>query len=454
MATLKMNDVELNDIDELRKNFDLENACEYCKDGSLLNWLQECWYEEEAEKVEGLDKNDADLGKKLCEIFNLKYSDFADDVDPELLKANRERLKKYTSNSDLLGMAVVAAFNQGDLGRLLSAGKSDILLVNGKYRIPLKVTNKRYFGVGEVVAEIRSKEIVDFNKLGIVFNNIRFDEAYQSILDKEKYVDVEYETDNYDREAENCNVRCNNENDDNDEVEIDVVGIKYFDDSVDYKLEQYFRNASYLPCRGHLNIVVIGHEGHGISTLCAAISKTLHDRDLAEFRNYTDMDGGILREVNDVNYYRASFMCRGYIEYTLINYPSIRDCIMGMTFPEYKLHGAILVVSAKEGPMPFTRELISLLRQIGINRIVVFINKIDQVEDLEMIELVEQEVRDLLNSYGFPGDYIPVIMGSARFAIEDDDGYHLKGNYGYQKQILELVRKMDEYNSWSYISRG
>ncbi|MFC2607290.1 MAG: elongation factor Tu, partial [Selenomonas sp.] len=188
----------------------------------------------------------------------------------------------------------------------------------------------------------------------------------------------------------------------------------------------------------HVNIGTIGHVDHGKTTLTAAITKVLSKKGMAQFEDYADIDKapeererGITINTAHVEYetdkrHYAHVDCPGHADY-------VKNMITGAA----QMDGAILVVSAADGPMPQTREHILLARQVGVPAIVVFLNKVDQVDDPELLELVEMEVRDLLTAYEFPGDDIPVIAGSALKALEDDAEQ--------EKKILELMDAVDEY---------
>ena len=173
----------------------------------------------------------------------------------------------------------------------------------------------------------------------------------------------------------------------------------------------------------HVNVGTIGHVDHGKTTLTAAITKICHDRGKAEFRGYDTIDNapeekarGITINTSHVEYetdkrHYAHVDCPGHADY-------VKNMITGAA----QMDGAILVVSAADGPMPQTREHIILARQVGVPYIVVFLNKADMVDDKELLDLVEMEVRELLNSYNFPGDDTPIIVGSALKALEGDKG--------------------------------
>src|SRR5256884_1934931 len=172
----------------------------------------------------------------------------------------------------------------------------------------------------------------------------------------------------------------------------------------------------------HVNIGTIGHVDHGKTTLTAAITKTLASKGQAEFRAYDQIDNapeekqrGITINITHVEYETDKR------HYAHIDAPGHADYIKNMITGAAQMDGAILVVSATDGPMPQTREHILLARQVGVPKIVVFINKIDMVDDPELIDLVEMEVRDLLTKYEYPGDETPIIRGSALKALEGSD---------------------------------
>ncbi len=179
--------------------------------------------------------------------------------------------------------------------------------------------------------------------------------------------------------------------------------------------EQFQRN------KPHVNIGTIGHVDHGKTTLTAAITNTLAERGFAQKKSYADIDAapeererGITINTAHVEYetdkrHYAHVDCPGHADY-------VKNMITGAA----QMDGAILVVSAADGPMPQTREHILLARQVGVPALVVFMNKVDLVDDAELIELVEMEIRDLLSSYDFPGDDIPIVAGSAVKALEGD----------------------------------
>jgi elongation factor Tu len=198
--------------------------------------------------------------------------------------------------------------------------------------------------------------------------------------------------------------------------------------------ENFVRN------KPHVNIGTIGHVDHGKTTLTAAITTVLAERGLAEKRGYDNIDNapeekerGITINTSHVEYETENR------HYAHVDCPGHADYVKNMITGAAQMDGAILVVSAVDGPMPQTREHILLAKQVGVPYIVVFLNKCDMVEDAELLELVEMEVRDLLSSYGFPGDDTPIIKGSALKALEGD-----KGDLG-EKAIVELMSAVDSY---------
>ena len=188
----------------------------------------------------------------------------------------------------------------------------------------------------------------------------------------------------------------------------------------------------------HVNIGTIGHVDHGKTTLTAAITKVLAEKGDAEFMAYDMIDKapeererGITINTAHVEYETEKR------HYAHVDCPGHADYVKNMITGAAQMDGAILVVSAADGPMPQTRKHILLARQVGVPAMVVFLNKADMVDDPELIELVEMEVRDLLSSYGYPGDEIPVVVGSALKALE--------GDKEYEKKILELMDAVDSY---------
>src|ERR1700738_244999 len=190
----------------------------------------------------------------------------------------------------------------------------------------------------------------------------------------------------------------------------------------------------------HCNIGTIGHVDHGKTTLTAAITTVLSKTGQAEARAYDSIDNapeekerGIAINTAHVEYETAKR------HYAHVDCPGHADYVKNMITGAAQMDGAILVVSAADGPMPQTREHILLARQVGVPAIVVFLNKCDMVDDKELLELVEMEVRELLTSYKFPGDKIPVVKGSALKAMEGD-----KGELG-EAAILQLMESVDSY---------
>jgi elongation factor Tu len=192
----------------------------------------------------------------------------------------------------------------------------------------------------------------------------------------------------------------------------------------------------------HVNIGTIGHVDHGKTTLTAAITKTLALEGMAEYKDYSNIDSapeererGITINTAHVEYETKNR------HYAHVDCPGHADYVKNMITGAAQMDGAILVVSAADGPMPQTREHILLSRQVGVPYIVVFMNKADQVDDDELLELVEMEIRELLNEYEFPGDDTPIIAGSALKALEAPDDLT---DPAY-KPILDLMDAVDEY---------
>jgi len=188
------------------------------------------------------------------------------------------------------------------------------------------------------------------------------------------------------------------------------------------------------------NVAIIAHVDHGKTTLTAAITKVLAEKGYAKFEDYADIDKapeererGITINTAHVEYETDNR------HYAHVDCPGHADYVKNMITGAAQMDGAILVVSAADGPMPQTREHILLARQVGVPAIVVYLNKADQVDDPELLELVEMEVRDLLSSYDFPGDDVPIIVGSALKALEGDESEIGKPS------ILKLMDAVDEY---------
>ena len=190
----------------------------------------------------------------------------------------------------------------------------------------------------------------------------------------------------------------------------------------------------------HCNIGTIGHVDHGKTTLTAAITKVLAEEGGASFTAYDQIDKapeekarGITISTSHVEYETANR------HYAHVDCPGHADYVKNMITGAAQMDGAILVVSAADGPMPQTREHILLARQVGVPALVVYMNKVDQVDDPELLDLVEMEIRDLLSSYDFPGDEIPIIKGSALAVLENGDP-----KIGHDS-IIELMKAVDSY---------
>jgi len=198
--------------------------------------------------------------------------------------------------------------------------------------------------------------------------------------------------------------------------------------------------AKFERTKPHCNVGTIGHVDHGKTTLTAAITKILAETGGATFVDYEQIDKapeekerGITINTAHVEYETENR------HYAHVDCPGHADYVKNMITGAAQMDGAILVVSAADGPMPQTREHILLARQVGVPALVVFLNKADMVDDPELLELVELEVRELLSAYDFPGDEIPIVAGSALYALEDRDP-----EMGRDK-VLELMRAVDEY---------
>ncbi len=198
--------------------------------------------------------------------------------------------------------------------------------------------------------------------------------------------------------------------------------------------------ANFERAKPHVNVGTIGHIDHGKTTLTAAITKVLHDKfgDGTEVRSFDSIDNapeekarGITIATSHVEYETANR------HYAHVDCPGHADYVKNMITGAAQMDGAILVVSAADGAMPQTREHILLARQVGVPYIVVFLNKADMVDDPELLELVEVEIRDLLSEYEFPGDDIPFVVGSALKALE--------GDAEYEQKILDLAEALDTY---------
>jgi len=198
--------------------------------------------------------------------------------------------------------------------------------------------------------------------------------------------------------------------------------------------------AKYERKKPHVNVGTIGHVDHGKTTLTAAITQALAKKGQAEFRSFDSIDNapeererGITIQTAHVEYETEKR------HYAHVDCPGHADYVKNMITGAAQMDGAILVVSAADGPMPQTREHVLLARQVNVPAIVVFLNKTDQVDDPELIELVELELRELLSEYGFPGDEVPIIKGSALNALNNPDDPEA------QKPIFELMEAVDNY---------
>jgi elongation factor Tu len=188
----------------------------------------------------------------------------------------------------------------------------------------------------------------------------------------------------------------------------------------------------------HVNVGTIGHVDHGKTTLTAAITKTLADKGGTEVKSFEEIDNapeekerGITIATSHVEYETDNR------HYAHVDCPGHADYVKNMITGAAQMDGAILVVSAPDGPMPQTREHILLARQVNVPYVVVYLNKTDMVDDEELLELVEEEVKDLLNEYEFPGDEVPIIKGSALKALEGDEEA--------KQSILDLAQALDDY---------
>src|SRR4029434_602455 len=191
----------------------------------------------------------------------------------------------------------------------------------------------------------------------------------------------------------------------------------------------------------HVNVGTIGHVDHGKTTLTAAITSVLAKKGMAEARAYDSIDNAPEEKERGITINTAHVEYQSdKRHYAHVDCPGHADYVKNMITGAAQMDGAILVVSAADGPMPQTREHILLARQVGVPAIVVFMNKCDMVDDPELLDLVEMEVRDLLTQYEFPGDKTPIIKGSAVKALEAGDPNHADA-----KPVIELMNAVDEY---------
>ncbi|MGI6729857.1 MAG: elongation factor Tu [Bacilli bacterium] len=196
--------------------------------------------------------------------------------------------------------------------------------------------------------------------------------------------------------------------------------------------------AKFERTKPHVNIGTIGHVDHGKTTLTSAITYILAEKGLSKKMDYSQIDVAPEEKARGItiNTFHAEYETEKR-HYAHVDCPGHADYVKNMITGAAQMDGAILVVSAADGPMPQTREHILLSRQVGVPKIVVFLNKCDMVDDEELLELVEMEVRDLLSEYGFPGDDTPIIRGSALLALEGDPKA--------KQAIIDLMNAVDEY---------
>ncbi len=199
--------------------------------------------------------------------------------------------------------------------------------------------------------------------------------------------------------------------------------------------------AKFQRTKPHCNVGTIGHVDHGKTTLTAAITKILAETGGATYTSYDQIDKAPEEKARGITINTAHVEYEtGNRHYAHVDCPGHADYVKNMITGAAQMDGAILVVSAADGPMPQTREHILLARQVGVPAIVVYLNKVDQVDDEELLELVELEVRELLSAYEFPGDDIPVVSGSALAALEDREADGIG-----KASVLELMRQVDAY---------
>jgi elongation factor Tu len=201
--------------------------------------------------------------------------------------------------------------------------------------------------------------------------------------------------------------------------------------------------AKFERTKPHVNIGTIGHVDHGKTSLTAAITRVLADKGLAKLQKYDEIDSAPEEKARGItiNIYHAEYETEAR-HYAHVDCPGHADFIKNMITGAAQMDGAILVVSATDGPMPQTREHILLARQVGVPHIVVFMNKIDLVDDPELLDLVELEVRELLSKYGFPGDDTPIIRGSAVKVLEQEK---LDTESSWVKAVTELMHQVDTF---------
>jgi elongation factor Tu len=201
----------------------------------------------------------------------------------------------------------------------------------------------------------------------------------------------------------------------------------------------------FIRTKPHVNVGTIGHVDHGKTTLVAAITFVLNRKGLAQSRSYEEIDNAPEEKIRGltINVHHAEYETEKR-HYAHVDCPGHADYIKNMITGAAQMDGAVLVVSAADGPMPQTREHILLARQVGVPYIIVFLNKVDMVDDPELLDLVELEVRELLKKYQFPGDEVPVIRGSALQAMTQGAKSDVKDDPSFQC-IMDLLKAMDEY---------
>lgn len=477
------NDNEANTMEELQKYFDLEKIIGYFHSGELITWLEDRLYADEADAVRKLTGKEEDLGDILCSIFH--FENLEDDPETVAWRNERiERVKKYTSNPAIINNVDFIAFDQDDLEDIVINGDTDVIyLCDNEFSFPsgiLRKANTRYIGLGDgVKVVVKSKETIDLEALGIMFENVEVEGNYKKTekplvedtqVTTEKYslqvdIDDDYDEDENYYDEEYCDeeedgsvswVSLGLRTEEIGQTRANPTGHyclarKYYEIGVDAGEKDaglhLYRMRSILWSYGlgcpsrykfHVNIGTIGHVDHGKTTLTAAITKVLSGTGLAQFEDYANIDKapeerecGITINTAHLEYETI------YRHYTHIDCPGHADYVKNMIIGTTQMDGAILVVSAADGPMPQTREHILLARQVGVPAIVVFLNKADLVDDPDLLELIEMEIRDLLTQYEFPGDDIPVVIGSALKALNGDPQEELN--------IWRLMREVDYY---------
>ena len=203
--------------------------------------------------------------------------------------------------------------------------------------------------------------------------------------------------------------------------------------------------AKFVRTKPHVNVGTIGHVDHGKTTLVAAISYVLNRQGLAQAQKYEEIDNAPEEKTRGltINVHHAEYETEKR-HYAHVDCPGHADYIKNMITGAAQMDGAVLVVSAADGPMPQTREHILLARQVGVPCIIVFMNKTDMVDDPELLDLVELEVRDLLKQYQFPGDEVPVVRGSALVAMQEGEKTEVKDHPSFQP-VKDLLKAMDDY---------